>query len=345
MLSPKLSDKLNQFFLRLGRFDKTAKLHEVDFSKPWYNIIFREKLRLIYSFLFEGILIGFLTSVPFLIATSFSNRDMNMIGVIILSWITLYLFMIFRISFLVRGEANIIYSINTSATNYFLATDPINHSTREMGKLIGRVKRSSDSYEGIIDFVIFNIAGLITSIFVSSYLFFQYSQTLGILVGGFIVTFMILGAIFQYFSTRLVYPVWGKADDRFNAISVETISQAPFIRSLFATPIQQKRLARVAKSASRNRAYSWLLPVIAGTFLRILFVISIAIISIFLISEIDNNTIEPIIAVSLIVSYTGIANSLGQFSRNFGKFVDATKRADDLFKYVREYGETTYPSV
>jgi ABC-type multidrug transport system fused ATPase/permease subunit len=346
MMKPaKHFDRLNNIFFKLGWFEQSARLYKVDFDKPWYNIIFKEKYRLIFSFLFESLLGGFLTAVPVLIATSFNNQDMRLFLIIIGIWLLFSVVTIARIATVAKAEANIIYSVNTQATNFFLTTDPINHSTREMGKLIGRVKRSSDSYEGIIDFFLFNVASLVTSIVVSSYLFFQYSTTLGFIVGVSIFAFMILGVIIQYLSTQMVYPLWSKNDDAFNSISVESIAQAPFIRSLFATPIQATRLTSAGKKAASNRAYSWTVPVIGGVILRLLYTVTIAIIGLFLLDQINQGKIEAIIAVSLIVSFSSIANSLGQFSRNFGRFVDSIKRANDLFEYIREYGKTSFPSV
>jgi ABC-type multidrug transport system fused ATPase/permease subunit len=345
MLPPDLFTKLNKLFFHFGRFSKTTRLYEVDFTKPWYYVIGKEKYRLTWNFVFEATLSGFLTAVPVIIATSFDTLSRDLFVGAIVVWIVFYVLLLFRVSSVTRAEANIIYSINTRATQYFIATDPINHSTREMGKLIGRVKRSSDSYEGIIDFVLFNLAGLVTSIFVSSYLFFQYDALLGMIIGVCIVFFMIMGALSQYFSTKLVYPLWSKNDDRFNSVSIESIAQAPYIRSLFASPIQAKRLEKVGKSAASNRAYSWMVPVISGTLIRIIFVISIGLIGYYLLNQVERGIVEPIIAVSLIVSYSSIANSLSQFSRNFGRFVDAVNRANDLFVYIREYGKTTYPSV
>jgi ABC-type transport system involved in cytochrome bd biosynthesis fused ATPase/permease subunit len=334
--------RVYQFLEKLFGMVGNIKIHPVDFNLPWYNIYKRYWLRLGISLMAEVIVWVFFTTLPLII--NYAIKTQNITIVITLGIVFMFLSIIIQthIRSYCLALSGIMRSISNSAYIFFVKVDPVNHSTRESGKVISKINRAVTSYETLTDVLTYTILPFIIQITVILVSFIYYDLTVGIIAVGSLIIMLTISTIGQVFIAKKVIPKDNDQGDIQSQIEVESLQQVALIRSSFATPEHIKKIKKTNIRTGEVQTTVWM-SFISTTFIpRILFGIAFIIVASFIINLIKIGDLDIITAIALITMYMS-AYDIIFAGRHIERIISDIERIKNLYTYIREYGDSSYP--
>jgi ABC-type multidrug transport system fused ATPase/permease subunit len=328
---------------KFTRFQNRIEIFEVDFEKPWWHILLKQKGYLIPQVLNEIFLIAFLTLIPLFLVQIFTFKRLDYFLIFGLVWAVMNLIPWFVFwSFYAPMVSQSTQSIYFSAVKYFLTVDPIFHSTRSSGQIIAKVTRGSEVFEDLIDRALFDLmkifVGLITTII--TFIFLEKSFAILACISYFIIGFFSI--LFRNWATQVTVPVMIQADDLKKEIGVESLSANSYIRSSFATPEQVLKIKSKSYKNGLVLATMWMSHITADMIVRMIYIVSFTLIGLFAINKIQQG-FDPILAGTIMVTYYFGSRDLWTFGRFLGKFLENVQKLEDLFTFIRGFGKQSYP--
>lgn len=342
-----LKDKYRNFWIHILGYEKHMRSHEIDFHKPWWQAILVEKWR------FLAILVSqIITSIsiylqPYFLVLSIESR--SAFTVFILLFVTRA--GVQTVQWIMYGynnpilQLNIRESVRFNANKSLLTTDPINHSTRESGKAISKVQRGSNAFENILDIITFEIVPLITGLSVTIFGLLSQNLQLGLTAVFFITVLIIMGAVSSVYNNSSFLPKVHEQEDEVKQAEIENLQQSGFIRSIFATEFQLKRLSRHQKETKTTTAGLWTSQHIFFQLVVTVYNLSLAVLVWQIIELININQLQITTAIALGTTYlygTDEVFRSGRIARNLSK---AYAEIQDLYTFIREFGEQTYSVI
>ena len=85
--NPKNQDRFYNFVDRIEELENKMKILPVDFEKPWWDIILRQKKTVFFTIFCQFISSAFDVIFPLLIASSITNLDFNLLMISFAVWI------------------------------------------------------------------------------------------------------------------------------------------------------------------------------------------------------------------------------------------------------------------
>lgn len=329
-------ERYYNFWNWVFQYKRFIKPQEVDFEKPHWNV-FKPHLASFSYILIEGLLNSFLYSVaPLVIGYAISQRDLNLLILLILGYIgtSFFDFLAEYLKQIVLNNIDI--SIQTSAAKFFLAIDPLNYATKSTGEILNKVTRSTASAKSLLNtsaWTLFAFGGFGTLIgsaaYTDSRLFWLSASSFGAC------------GIFYGLARFPFYPVFLKKniakEDGFFAVLNETISQLAFIRSIFASPEQHRRIQKMslgkAVVASNEVAYTTL----AGNLSNIILQLAKIPIAIVLFERVQAGTMSSEVALGFFTIYWSNTWTTGVLAHNFQQILADWAKMADLWKYARSF--------
>ena len=333
-------EKYFNFFKKLFKFEGRMRLVTVDFTKPWWHLLWQQRGVVALNVLNVLIYSIMATLSPLLLAQVFiTGNVLNLVILIsVLILIRFVNFILFYFDPILRLQSS--KSIENSATNFFLTVDPINHSLRSTGQIVSKVGRGSNSFDTLLDILSFdllNILGMIIGVVIA---FWQINSMLALLVGFMIFCISSLNWFLFLARTKLFRKHRIKDDDLSKAISLETLQQTQYIRAVFGTTEQYDKVQKSQLKSIATAAVNWRLAGYIVTASLILFHLSLLLVSILLLQQ---SSIDKAIALSLILSYFQVGNRLNFVGQSLGRVMNSIEDVNDLFEFIRNFGKQTYP--
>jgi ABC-type multidrug transport system fused ATPase/permease subunit len=328
---------------KITRFQNRIKIFDVDFEKPWWHIILRQRKVIIPLVLNEIFLVSFLTLIPLFLVQiiAFQRIDYFIIFSIVWAIMNLIPWIVFWLTYAPMVSQST-QSIYFSAVKYFLTVDPIFHTTRSSGQIIAKVTRGSEVFEDLVDRALFDLmkifVGLITTII--TFIFLEKSFAILASISYFIVGFFSI--VLRNWATQITVPQMIQADDLKKEIGVESLSANNYIRSSFATPEQVLKIKSKSYKNGLVLSNMWMAHLTGDMIVRMMYIISFLLIGVFAFNKIQNG-FDPILASTIIVTYYFGSRDLWTFGRFLGKFLENVQKIEDLFSFIRGFGKQSYP--
>ena len=333
-------EKYFNFFKQLFKFDKKMKLIEVDFSKPWWFLLWQQKevvaLNMLNVFLYSIIA----SLAPLLLAQIFitgniSNLIWLILGLVIVKIVNYILFFYDPILRLQSAK-----SIENSATKYFLTVDPVHHSLRSSGQILSKVARGSGGIDLLIDIISFNLLSLFGMIIGLTIAFWQVSVVLALIALVFMISIVLFSIAMFIVRSKLLRKVRIENEDKSKALNLETLQQVSYIRAVFGTKEQLAKVDRFQFKAMYTSAIVWEFGGTVVTLSQILFLFSMIVIGFILLTQIN---LDKTIAVSLLLSYYQIQAQISFVGNSFGRAINSLEDINDLYDFIRRFGKQSYP--
>jgi len=333
-------EKYFNFFRKLFKYDQTMGFVVVDFNKPWWYLLWQQKVVVALNVLNVLIYSIIATLSPILLAQIFVSRNiwnlvMLIFGLILIRFVN---FALFYFDPVLRLQSS--KSIENSATNFFLTVDPINHSLRSTGQIVSKVGRGSNGFDTFLDILSFdllNLFGMIIGVIIA---FCQINTFYALLVA-FLIGFVSFINWFLFMArTRLFRKHRILSDDASKAISLETLQQTQYIRAVFGTTEQSAKVQKSQFNAMVTAAVNWRMAGYIVSFSQVVFLLSLLLVCVLLIQL---PGLDTTIALALILSYFQVGNRLNFVGQSFGRVVNSIDDIKDLFEFIRDFGKQSYP--
>ena len=338
-----LADQIYNFLSRHYNFNKHMKILPVDFDKPWWVLISKQKLAFGLMITFAIVDSVFGTVFPILIGIAIATVNWQLLLIIILARIGLSLLsgVIGYIStvFQFKSAQSIAYSANL----FFLTTDPVNHSTKSSGQIISKINRGSSRYEAFLEMLGTELIPTIINLITVPIILFRFQYSLGLSSIAILIVVATVSSAGIMTQTRVFEPKIIVADDEQNALAIESLQQAPYIRYCFATIEQGKRLYRTTVDLMTTGANSWQFDRSVGILTQVLSYSGMIWISWQIFALLQARVIDPITAAALIISYYTSSERMvfaGTYVRNLNINL---YQIQDLFTFIRGFGKASYP--
>jgi ABC-type multidrug transport system fused ATPase/permease subunit len=332
-----------KFWTRLFNYEKRIDLIPVNFNKPWWTIIWQQKFICLALFITLGAINIFDSTIMVLIARSLEVQDFNMLVIIVLVRVLLIAVLIFVMTWNPILQLTAMKSVFFSANKRLLEVDPISHSTKSSGVIVSKINKGSDAYENLLDIITFDLYLIAASIFGSILLLLSYSIKIGLVASLMIVLMAGFSIFWSTSNAKLFKPIRIKSEDTISQISIETLQQTNYIRSVFGTNEQLELLDKSVNDFVVKEATSWETDGMGYHFLRIVFFLSVLVISIMILDEVRSGNMTTAVGIGLITSYFVSSSNIRSIGSNVRRFSESHFRIVDLFEFMRTFGKQTYP--
>lgn len=332
-------DSIYNFFNRFGG----AKILEVDFKKPWWDVIWQQKLPIGFSVLFYTFQSILITLNPIIFSFLLTSNHFEWILYFIGFWIFLSIFQVWVSYLFDLATIKSILSVELSAHKYFLTVDPIFHSTRSSGQIINKINKACGAYDPIFEIFTFSILnavfGLITVVTAISFVDIK----LGIITG-VCLTIMVVFSSWTEVVRNDVFEIRNiPIDDRLKSTLVENLAQNSMIRSSFATDLQLNKTIFDNTAVFKSTLASWNASSLNNILRRVIFWFFTSYLCFELFNMIKIGKMDAVVGAGLLVTYFAAYNSMAHIGGQIKNFLQSKTRITDLWKFINQFGVQTFP--
>ena len=339
----KYHDFFYNFVNRRENFEKRMKLLPVDFEKSWWDILSRQKKFAFRIILSQLIWSTFDSLFPIMLGFAILKLDLGLFLLIMLARLALTWLYNSMLSQNAVFQIQTMNSVEYNANLFFLKVDPLFHTTKSSGQIVSKINRGSSAYEDFLDIVTFDLIGIITSMITITIAMFAFSFQLGLVSFIFLLSIASFNITAQVYRTQVFQPRKILSDDKFKAISVETLIQAPFIRAIFASNEQTVKLKTSISDTMIKEGNAWQAGSYVGFITRAMYVISVVSMGSVVLIQAKNGLFEPTLALSIILAYTNGTQNILYTGEKVKRLTTALSNIHDLFDFIRGFGKQTFP--
>lgn len=337
------SQKWYPIFEKLFGFEKRVKILPVDFAKPWWQIIWDQKFKLVLSIFLSVLDFAFYGLVPIIAGYIITSGNYTFIVYFVIAGILVNLLGPLQFYIYCLLEIQSMYSVSVQANKFFLTVDPLAHSTRSSGQIISKVGRGSDSFENILDIFNYELLWIFTGVFTTIIAMTSFDSNIGLIALFAIILVGILSVASRFWLTPITTREYIKKEDAFKAVGVETLAQVAHIRSSFASNEQKDVLEEKTTKLMITGMTTWFSGVLLNMVIRSIYFSTVLLIGWLLLESVRQNQIPLAIAIGLFISYVNGSSLINRLGRTVERFTDRVAKADDLFTFIRSFGKQTYP--
>jgi len=341
--NPKNQDRFYNFISKTEKLESKMQILPVDFQKPWWDIIVRQKKLALFAVFSQFIGSVFDAIFPILIGYAVTQLDFNLfILVMILRLAIIWVYNIMlRYNAIFQNQT--MSSVDFSANQFFLTVDPIFHSMKSSGKIISKIARASRSYERVLDSISFDLLGIVTSLTTVAITMFVFGWEIGFVSLGFLSFIALFNISAQLYRTKTFTPRRIKAGDKMKAIQVETLIQAPFIRAIFAATEQIHKSKKATVKSMQEETLGWQASAYINVITRTVYVLSVFVIGYIVLTQVASGTLSTALALSIILAYSNGTSGILSIGNMVKRLSSALTDITDLFDFIRNFGQQSFP--
>ena len=339
--SPK--SKYLNFWLRVFDLNPKLKTWDIDFTKPWWLVFWQYKFYILPVFISEVIQAIFWVCLPIILIYSFEAKQYFWLIFVLISRLILV-----PVSWILYGSwVKLVESLDgsvwMSSNKFFLAVDPIFHSTQSSGQMVSKINRAAQGYFDLVTLITWEILSLVigmlsvivTSIFINFWIGFALGIALISITALNIWLTKINDSVFH--TERII------VEDHKKDVELENLQQAAYIRTVFATQNQLNKQNHKAVDLMMINFASWRSGGLIYTILLLLYFSTGLGLVFILIHLVEISTLTSGTAIALVSSFfigtTNILQAGNQTQRLTRSIISIT----DLFKFIRGFGKQTFP--
>ncbi|MEI6729086.1 MAG: hypothetical protein WCK98_05580 [bacterium] len=337
------NDQFYEFFKRIWNFEKKQTLVEIDFEKPWWHMVkpYAKKYLLIVVSAFVEI--AFLTLLPIVFSKIIQDQDYNLLAITAVFGAIIFSLRIWALHINIRELQQSNKSLYYSADKFFLTVDPIAHATKSSGQIISKVDRGAAALIDIDAILSFDIYPVIFGLVAVIITFFSFNFQLGITATLILTAIIAINIYTRIFGNGVYQDRIIQADDKAKGDSIESLQQAPYIRSIFATIEQDIKIQKSLKNAMTTTSNYWQFAALIDMLTYIAYLVSVTLITALTMSLVKQNTLSTITAISLITTYIAGTKNIVIIGSRIRRLMEAEYRLRDLFEFIRKFGKKSYP--
>lgn len=332
-------------FLSKKSVQEKITLLSIDFTKPWWQLIIKQKLLMIAITSITIIVRIFWSISPFLIAKTLELKSVTACAIFFTVWLLIDCANVYSRQLNASFQLQCIHSIYQNAHLYLLTIDPRYHVHRSSGSILGKIDRAARGYEDLLDQLTFEfiplIVGLVTMIITIS----QFSVALTV---GITITFIAIVIGGYYFALYICQP-WEKGfiatDDAFRSTAVENLAQVQLVRATFASDYMNNKLTNAIQANARSEGNLWISYITATFILNMFYVGTIFCLISFLAWQVNAGITTVVSAVGLALAYIHSTKELVTITRPFRRYMRGWTAVNDLFTFIANFGKQSYPVV
>jgi ABC-type multidrug transport system fused ATPase/permease subunit len=341
-----MDQKDNQVFdklIKLFNFNKNFVLVDVDFTKPWFQILLHFKYPLSLLLLNEIVFSSFFSVYPLLITKAIESNSVFNFIIVVLVYIFLKPILLYSIYNATGLIASIKSSVQTSSYNFLIMVDPLFHTTRSSGQIITKINKGSLVFDQMITIFITDLISYLGTLF-GIIIALTYINSLIGLVAFLFISIIVLFSIYTRKNLELIrsQPLI-KSEDKLVSLQIESLTQVQFIRTLFYTPEQSNKLKEFSKQNLIITSTHDFSASILGMTTRIFYSIGllmIGLIGFWLYQKGEISILSFISGIFIFYSGETAANRIG---KSYDTFLSSKSRIIDLYKFINNFGQQTYP--
>lgn len=343
MFFKNLAKKYFNLWINWIDFQSKAKLISIDFNQPWWTIIAKQKLYILCIIIVETIDNLFYYSIPLFIGWLISSGKLYYFFIFISAWLLAITIEYFSLYFASIVHMQTTYSVLYNAHKHFLTVDPIFHTTRASGKIIGKIERGVGAFEDFLDLIAFDILATVVGISTVIFAFFKFDTKLGLIAFSMIFFISLFNTILQFLSTAAFEPRIIESTDKLNATSLENLTQVQYIRSCFASNEMDQSLKNSNREVMNIGGTSWLAFSAVTFATRFSFIISILILGNHLIHLVYKNQITIQWATALLLTFINGSYETMRIGKKIKRILRSLTRIKDLYSFIKTFGQQTFP--
>jgi ABC-type multidrug transport system fused ATPase/permease subunit len=338
-----LTNKMYRFGLRVTRLDRNIKFPEIDFDKTWLSpALDRWPL---WIFIISGRLVStvFVTLLPVMIGYVLDAQAPHYLWLVLLGWFVVELYY-FATSCAFDVEQSCIgYGVRYHANKFFLTVDPIYHAMRTSGRLFSKINRGAHAYEDILTTFVYelvyttgSVVTVVTSLFV-----------LNLVVGTIAFAFLSIISLFNIATVLLNAYVYERnlieAEDEMRNIGNESLARIELVRSSFATDELNRALFTKSKLAGGISATQWMTFGLTSMLTRMGYAVGVVVLGLYVLSLVRAGTISLVVGTSFLATYVSGSFRIMRIGERIQKMVQSIIRVQDLYTFIRGFGQQTFP--
>jgi len=339
----KLRQKYYPFLEKFFGVNKNPEILEIDFQKPWWDIIWRQKSKYLITLFFETFLYVFLTLIPLIIIRVVDSGQINYLFLFVGLWLILNILPNFYIRIFVRMASTCVQSVYYSSVRFFLTVDPIFHTTRSSGQIIAKVNRGSDAYIEFLDIFTFEIVTKGISLITALVAVCTLDLSLGLLATACTFFIIMISGIGRYLATSITAREQILQDDKRKELGVESLSANNYIRSSFATPEQNQKVLKTSRKMYGVDATKSMTNITSDVITRCLYILSFLIISWNIFNQINTGKLSTALGLAILLTFYTGSRDIWSVGSTIQKLVDKITQIKDLYTFIRGFGKQTYP--
>lgn len=339
----RLSTKYYELWMRLAHFKSKVKLYTIDFNKPWWTIIAKQKKYIFFTILAETIDNIFYYVIPLSIGYLIAAKKLSYFFIFIIGWLIAISIEYLALYYSAIIHMQTAHSVLYNAHLFFLTVDPIFHTTRSSGKIVGKIDRAVNAFEEFIDLIAFELLSTIVGLTTVTIAFFKFDYKLGLLALIIIILIGTFNTILQFISTNAFEPRVITASDKLNAVSLENLSQINYIRSCFASNEIADSLRHSNQEMMYTTGTSWLAFSALSFATRFAFILGILLLGTYLITLIYNGQLSIEWGSALLITFINGSYETMRVGKKLKRFLKAITRIKDLFTFIHDFGRQTFP--
>ena len=322
---------------------KNNRIIPIDFSAPWWHVLLKNSFKSIFIYSGEIFCNIFFTLIPMMFGIIFASKRLDLLCYLFGSWILVYFLQYATRTSYARMQSQIIHSLHASAHIWFLQADPIYHTRKSSGIVLGKIDRAARSYESLLDSCMYELLSIGVGVITVIVTLFMHNKAIGLAVS---VVLLLLASLIIFIAQKIIQPLeqeWTKADDKVRSISVENLNQINLIRSSFASNETCTQLKRADINMIEKESYLWIVLIRSYLLVRILYALTIFFIALYILLEIIQGSLTEAVGIGFIGMYISGTKEILRLDRPVREITKSITRMNDLRTYIEGFGKQTYP--
>jgi ATP-binding cassette subfamily B protein len=343
LIGDNLKKKYINFWSKLWNIRSLIIYKKIEFNNSYFKELFKFRRYFIVVFFNVIILRVITTFTPIIITKIFENQVFYLF----------YYFIIIRATFLIIGWlsdflesigfASIEHSIIVSANKFFLEVDPKFHFSRESGQILSKVNRGAASASNLIDVIIYELFTLFVSVISTIILFLNYDFYLGLISSILIASIVFVHVLWNILHTTAFDAIRIKYSDKLNNVLFENLQQTIHIRKLLSTKTRFEEVSNASNTDSGYKAARSFASATIFDVIYMMYLFSLVVVGYIVIDSIQKGSLDIYVGIALIVTFFINTEALRAVGRLTRTLVEDLNNVKDLFKFIREFGTSTYP--
>jgi hypothetical protein len=321
-----------------------VSVQNIDFSLPWWRLFTLHKFAITEILVLDSVKTVITTLTPVLLVYAFENRSSKIILLVFGVLFAQYGLSLIKELELARIKVTVTSSVFVSANGLLMQTDPIKHQFRESGKLISVIDKGAVAVDGLHDIFAYGFLSAFISLITALILFINQDSILCLIALIFFGVSLVLAVIKVLRFRPLYFPAF-KKEDNYEKISVENITQAPFIRSLFQTKFFLAEIQR--KLLISREAFLFLWDINDNDFAQIAVVLQMGGVAFvaYCLTLIEKGSLSVLQGIALLAVYYSLSQTILELHRTIRKYIEAQTRVETLYNTINDYNYKTFESI
>jgi ABC-type multidrug transport system fused ATPase/permease subunit len=334
-------DIILEWVERFFKFERAITIPDIDFDRHWSHVFFLQKKYLSALILQQLQYSIVITGFPLFLAYGVAQNRFDLIIAFLSSFVVMRVVTHWLFRYHPPYMLNSSESVLIKSYEKLMLVDPEHHSTRSSGQIISKISRGSQSILAIEEIFIFDLIPFFFALVTVVIALSLVSATVTVIL---LVAFVIL-ILFNYIGfalrSQIHSPERQKAQDRSTAANVESMQQVQYIRSANITQDQLDTMKQLGKCHMVNRAGGWRW---AGWFMattQIMFYL-VAIGVVIVLWRLD---LQSALLLGIMYSIISLGSALFSAGRSLDKLIHSLDDLNDLWNFINNFGEQTYPVI